>query len=119
MNEEFTLNFIKIVVGSFAFGKRLLPWDSFECHMVESIKEALNSVKVHTAIIPGECTKHIQAPDVSLNKPFKAYIAEKYDKWLYNFLPRASLVNIYKGFCKFIKTLCHYTIYTILLYYTS
>ena len=50
--------------------------------MVKSVKEALNSVKVHTAIIPGGCTKHIQAPDVSWNKPFKGFITEKYDQWL-------------------------------------
>ena len=49
---------------------------------MESVKEALNSVKVHMAIIPCGCTKHIQAPDVSWNKPFKAYITEKHDQWL-------------------------------------
>ena len=76
MNEDLTLNFVKNVVGSFAFGKRLLVWDSFEGHMVECVKEALNSVKVHTTIMPGGCTKHIQAPDVSWNKPFKG-ITEK------------------------------------------
>ena len=50
--------------------------------MMESVKEALNSAKVHMAIIPGGCTKHIQAPNVSWNKPFKAYITEKYGQWL-------------------------------------
>ena len=39
--------------------------------MMESVKEALNSAKVNMAIIPGGCTKHIQA-----------YITEKYDQWL-------------------------------------
>ena len=34
------------------------------------------------AVIPGGCTKYIQAPDVSWNKPFKAAIREKYDAWL-------------------------------------
>ena len=50
--------------------------------MMESLKEALNSAKVHMAIIPGGCTKHIQAPDVSWKKPYKTYITEKYDQWL-------------------------------------
>ena len=71
INEYLTLNSVKNVVGSFVFGNRLLAWDFFECHLVvESVKEALNSVKVHTAIIPGGCTKHIQALDLSWNKPF-------------------------------------------------
>ena len=32
--------------------------------------------------VPGGCTKYIQAPDVSSNKPFKAYCSERYDEWL-------------------------------------
>ena len=32
--------------------------------------------------MPGGCTKYIQAPDASWNKPFKAYCTEKYDEWL-------------------------------------
>ena len=33
-------------------------------------------------IVPGGCTKYIQAPDVSWNKSFKASCTEKYDEWL-------------------------------------
>ena len=33
-------------------------------------------------MVPGGCTKYVQAPDVSWNKPFKAYCTEKYDEWL-------------------------------------
>ena len=33
-------------------------------------------------VVPGGCTKHICAPDLSGNKPFKAVVTEKYDKWL-------------------------------------
>ena len=29
--------------------------------------------------IPGGCTKHVQAPDVSWNKPFRAKVSEEYD----------------------------------------
>ena len=82
MNEDLTLEYVKYVIGSFAFGKRFIAWDSFGCHMLESVKKALKSVNVPTAIIPGGCTKHIQAPHVSWNKPFKSYITEKYDQWL-------------------------------------
>ena len=30
--------------------------------------------------MPGGCTKYIQAPDVSWNKPFKAICIDNYDK---------------------------------------
>ena len=38
--------------------------------------------KIEPLIIPGGCTKYLQAPDVSWNKPFKAKVVEKYDEWL-------------------------------------
>ena len=42
---------------------------------------SLKAKKIDT-VIPGGCTKYIQAPDVSWNKPFKAICTEKYDEWL-------------------------------------
>ena len=33
-------------------------------------------------LIPGGCTRYIQGPDVSWNKPFKARCTEQYDDWL-------------------------------------
>ena len=41
----------------------------------------LNRAKVDPVIIPGGCTKFIQAPDVSWNKPMKEYMREMYDEW--------------------------------------
>ena len=34
MNEELTLVWAEKVLGKFSFGRRLLSWDSFECHMM-------------------------------------------------------------------------------------
>ena len=84
MNEEPTLEWCKQVVGTFAFRKRLLAWDSFEAHMTEPVKKKLKEMKVDSALIPGGCTKYIQAPDVYWNKPFKGFITESYDEWLAN-----------------------------------
>ena len=39
-------------------------------------------INVDPVIIPGGCTKYIQAPDVSWNKPFKTRVTELYDQWL-------------------------------------
>ena len=38
MNEEVTLRWINETVGTFAFNKRLLAWDSYEAHMTEDVK---------------------------------------------------------------------------------
>ena len=38
MNEELTLVWAEKVLGKFSFGRRLLSWDSFECHMMDSVK---------------------------------------------------------------------------------
>ena len=38
--------------------------------------------KVDTVIVPGGCTKYIQAPDVARNKTFEANCTEKYADWL-------------------------------------
>ena len=42
----------------------------------------LNFIIVDSVIIAGGCTKFIQAPDVSWNKPMKEYLREIYDNWL-------------------------------------
>ena len=39
-------------------------------------------MNVNSVIIPGWCTKYIQASDVCWNKPFKARMTELYDQWL-------------------------------------
>ena len=82
MNEELTLNWVRSVLGAFSFNRRLLVWDSYECHMMQSVKEALSRINIDQVIIPGGCTKYVQAPDVSWNKPFKALVAEQYDEWM-------------------------------------
>ena len=84
MNEQLTIQWCKEVVGSFSFRKRLLVWDTFEAHLTEEVKCTLKDMKVESALVPGGCTKYIQAPDVYWNKPFKGYITEMYDEWLAN-----------------------------------
>ena len=81
MNEELTLNWVKSVLGAFSFNRRLLAWDSYECHMMQSVKEALHQINVDQVIVPGGCTKYVQATDVSWNRPFKALVSEQYDEW--------------------------------------
>ena len=84
MNEELTLQWINEKVRMFAFNKRLLAWDSYEVHMTEAVKLRLKEINTESIIVPGGCMKHIQAPDVVWNKPFKQKVAELYDEWLSN-----------------------------------
>ena len=44
-------------------------------------RQIVPSKKIRS-IVPGGYTKHIQASDVSWNKPFKALVTQKYDKCL-------------------------------------
>eukprot|EP00794_Sanderia_malayensis_P013386 gene13386-14759_t len=82
MDTDLTLTWINSVLGQFSFHRRLLAWDTYECHLMPAFQDSLKSKKIDTAMIPGGCTKYIQAPDVSWNKPFKAKCTEKYDAWL-------------------------------------
>ena len=80
MNEQLTLKWVKSVLGAFSFNRRLLAWDFYECHMMQSVKEALHQINVDQVIVPGGCTKYVQAPDVSWNNSFKALESEQYDE---------------------------------------
>ena len=82
MNTPLILEWVQKVLGSFSFNERLLAWDSYECHMEQTVSKDLKAKKIESLIIPGGCTKYLQAPDVSWNKPFKAKVAEEYDEWL-------------------------------------
>ena len=68
--------------GLIMFLRRFLTWDSFACHITDSIKKNLARNNVDVVVIPSGCTKYIQPPDVSWNKPFKQHITEKYDEWM-------------------------------------
>ena len=82
MNTELTQVWINSTLGALSFNRRLLAWDSYECHIEDSANESLKAKKVDRLIAPGGCTKYIQAQDVSWSKPFKASCTEKYDEWL-------------------------------------
>ena len=70
------------VLGTFSFRRRYLIWNSYECHIEDTVKSSLHAKKIDVSIVPGGCTKYIQAPDMSCNKPFKAVVTEKYNHWL-------------------------------------
>ena len=62
MNEQLTIQWFKSVVGMFSFSRRLLAWDSFEAHMTAEVRATLKSANTEDVIVPGGCTKYVQAP---------------------------------------------------------
>ena len=50
--------------------------------MTGSVRKDLKEMNLDSVIIPGGCTKYIQASDACWNKPFKARMTKLYDQWL-------------------------------------
>lgn len=62
MDNKLTEKYLKCIFGNgpSVFGKRLLIWDAFRCHLSDETKKVLKRIDVENAIIPGGCTKFIQ-----------------------------------------------------------
>ena len=50
----------------------------------DEVKEKLVEKKIDVAVIPGGCTRAVQAPDVVWNGPFKSHLNAEYDEWINN-----------------------------------
>ena len=59
-----------------------LACDQFKAHVTESTKRLATTLKTHLAIIPGGLTSQLQPLDISVNKPFKGFMHEKWAKWI-------------------------------------
>ncbi|KAJ8283220.1 hypothetical protein COCON_G00020700 [Conger conger] len=83
MNDTLTADWLQSVVGKFNVTPRLLVWDAYQCHISAATKAELQrGYNVATAVIPGGCTKYIQAPDVMWNQPFTRSLHDAYDLWM-------------------------------------
>ena len=52
----------------------LLFLDSYHCHMMNSVVNAIQNLGVEVKHIPGGCTSLCQPVDIGINKPFKAFL---------------------------------------------
>ena len=68
--------------GGFGRKRGLLVLDAFRCHTQPEIKQRLAKGNTDIAIIPGGMTSMVQPLDVSINKPFKGLVREKWNNWL-------------------------------------
>ncbi|KAG2459032.1 POGK protein, partial [Polypterus senegalus] len=60
----------------------LLVLDQFRAHIADTTKKNFKEVKTHLAVIPGGLTSQLQPLDVSINKPFKVFMREEWNKWM-------------------------------------
>ncbi|CAL4062438.1 unnamed protein product, partial [Meganyctiphanes norvegica] len=60
----------------------LLVWDQFRAHKTETVKNNLKRIKTDLAVIPGGLTCQLQPLDVCINKPFKAFMKDEWNKWM-------------------------------------
>ena len=65
IDEPLTEQFCCKMLGIFSFVPRLFAWDAFSCHLTPAMNGILNKGKVDSVIVPGGCTKYIQAADAS------------------------------------------------------
>ena len=52
------------------------------CHIMDFVKDKAKENNTIMVVVPGGCTKYIQAPDVCWNAPFKELVTERYDEWM-------------------------------------
>ena len=67
MNEELTKDWVKrALFGTLNFGRRLLVWDAYKCHLTDSVKNVADKVTNSDllSVIPGGLTGHVQPADL-------------------------------------------------------
>ena len=60
----------------------LLFLDSYCCHMMNSVVNAIQDLGVEVEHIPGDCTSLCQPVDIGINKPFKVFLHKAWEKWM-------------------------------------
>ncbi len=53
MDDDLTDDYLQRVIGQTLFGKRMIVWDAFRCHISNATKAKLRRLKVDSAVIPG------------------------------------------------------------------
>ena len=68
--------------GSLNKPQSLLIWDSCSAHLIDSVKHELRENNITTAVIPTGLPSVVEPLDVSLNKPFKDRLHQKWCTWM-------------------------------------
>ena len=62
--------------------KEKSPCLGLQAHLVDSVKQAVRQRNTDITVIPGSLTSILQPLDVSLNKPFKDRLCERWNNWM-------------------------------------
>lgn len=62
--------------------RSMLLLDAFRGHLTPEVKRRLQKSNCDLVVIPGGMTPVLQPLDVSVNKPFKAYLRQEYEEWV-------------------------------------
>ena len=57
-------------------------WDSFQAHLVDSLKWAVHQTENDIAVILRRLISILQLLEISINKPFKDRVCEQWDNWM-------------------------------------
>ena len=60
----------------------ILFLDSYRCHMMNSVVNAIQDLGVEVEHIPGGCTLLCQPVDIGINKTFKPFLRKAWEKWM-------------------------------------
>ena len=83
MDEVLMLDWIKNVLRPFTDrNPSLLVMDSYRAHLTDKVKKELRKANCDLAIIPGGCTSVLQPLDVSINRPYKAWMRREFTAYL-------------------------------------
>ena len=59
----------------------LLIFDKFKGQVTEKMFALLEDNHVNIAVVPANCTDHLQPLDVSVNKPVKSFLRKQFQEW--------------------------------------
>ena len=59
-------------------------FDSYCCHMTNSVVNVIQDLGVEVKHIPGGYTSLCQPADIRINKPFNAFLCKAWEKWMIN-----------------------------------
>ena len=80
------LEWLKIVWGcrprAFLNQPSMLVLDALKGHLTDSAKNQLRKMNTELVVIPGGMTSVLQPMDVSINKPFKDRLRQRYLTWI-------------------------------------
>ena len=67
--------------------------DSYRCHLMPSVVDAIKDLGIEVIHIPGGCTGLLQPLDVGLNKPFKVRVRASWEEWMMAMIDNSGVVE--------------------------